>query len=125
MTYSYVECQRCGNFQVERIAIDDVPLPLADDRKAAVASYAVRKLQDGKPPILSYQFFSDLSKHELPNPAELADNLLLFLSDRCRGRPGAVLSVDHSNPVIASTIGAFNEDDVFWAGRELRRVGLR
>jgi hypothetical protein len=124
MMYSYVECRRCGNFKVERIAIDDVPLPLADERKAALASYTVRKLQDGKPPILSKQFFDDLSKRELPSPAELADNLLLFLADRSRGRPGADLSVDHNNPTIAAAIGALNEDDVFWAGRELTEEGL-
>jgi hypothetical protein len=119
MMYSYVECRQCGSFQVERLAIDDVPLPLSDERKIALASYSVRKLQTGKPPILSKQFFDGLSKRELPTPAELADNLLLYLAGRGDHRPGAPLYVDHRNRSIASVIGAVNEEDVLWALREL------
>jgi hypothetical protein len=124
MMYSYVECQRCGNFQVERLAIDDVPLPLTGDLKlVALASYTVRKLQGGKPPILSKQFFDDVSKHELPTPAELTDNLLLLLDERSNGRPGVTLSVNDREPAIISIIGALDEEDVRWAVRELTEKG--
>jgi hypothetical protein len=118
--YSYVDnCQRCGNYQVERIAIDDVPLPLTDVKKIAIASYSVRKLQTGKRPILTQQFFDEISKQELPSPNDLSDNLLLFLAERCGDRPGATFSILHTDLSIASGIGAVNQEDVFWATREL------
>jgi hypothetical protein len=119
MMYSYVECQRCGSFQVDRSTIDDVPLPLTDERKIALASYSVRKLQTGKPPILLKQFFDDLSKRELPTPGELADNLLIHLAQRSDYRPGAQVNVDNRDLAIASAIGAVNAEDVLWALREL------
>jgi hypothetical protein len=120
LTYSDVEnCPRCGNYRVERIAIDDVPLPLTDIKKIAVTSYFVRKLQSGKRPILSREFFDEISKQELPSPSDLADNLLLFIAERWGNRPGATLSVPHTDPSFASAIGAVDQEDVLWAAREL------
>lgn len=119
MLYSYVECPRCGSFQVDRITIDDVPLPLTDQRNIALASYSVRKLQTGKPPILSKEFFDDLSKRELPTPGELADNLLMHIAQCADYRPGAQVNVDNRDLAIASAIGALNGEDVLWALREL------
>jgi hypothetical protein len=118
--YSYIDdCPRCGNYQVERKAIADVPLPLTDIRKIAVASYSVRKLQTGKRPILSQEFFDEISKQELPSPSDLADNLLLFIAERCGDRTGATISVPHTDLFFASAIGAVDQEDVLWAVREL------
>src|SRR5262249_23471591 len=120
MMYSYADCPRCGDYQVERIAIDDVPLPLRDRSKAALASYVVRKLQNGKRPILSKRFFEkDLSEHTLPTPSELADNLLLYIADQVKYRPGAAVNVDYRQPPILSAIGAVDDQDALWALREL------
>lgn len=124
MLYSRVDCRRCGDFQVERIAIDDVPLPLKDAKAVALASYLVCKLQTGKRPSLSQQFFDSLQDRTLPTPAELADNLLLFEAKQSNGRPGAPLSISHSDLSLASAVGAFNEDDLLWAVRELEAEGF-
>jgi hypothetical protein len=124
--YSYVDnCLRCGKYQVERTAIDDIPLPLTDIKKIAIASYSVRRLQTaGKRPILSKQFFDEISKRELPSPSDLADNLLLFIAERYGDRPGATLSIDHRDMSIASTIGGVDQEDVLWAIRELEEEQL-
>jgi hypothetical protein len=123
--YSYVDnCSRCGNYQVERTAVDDVPLPLTGTKKIALASYFVRKLQTGTRPLLTKQFFDEIWKQELPSPSDLADNLLLFIAQRCGYRPGATLSIDHSDLSIASAIGAVDKEDVLWAARELEAEGL-
>lgn len=118
MMYSYADCPRCGQYQVERIAIDDVPLPLADRRIAALASYAVGRRQNRKQLILSKQFFDDLSKHTLPTPVELIDNLLLYIAERGEYRPGVAVNVDYRHPPIQTRIGGVDEQDVLWALRE-------
>jgi hypothetical protein len=81
-------------------------------------------LQVAQQPLLDKNFFDQLSRRELPTPTELADNMLLLLAERSNGRPGSGTPVNHRDPSIASTIGALDENDVFWAVRELTEENL-
>ena len=67
MMYTHVECCRCGDFQVERTAVDDT-LPLAGAKRQALASFTIRKLQRGKRPILTSAFFDAFAERLLPSP---------------------------------------------------------
>jgi hypothetical protein len=125
MLYRFVDCPRCGNFQVERSTADDVPLPLGDANRAAAASFAVRKLQGDERIILDKSFFESLADRSLPTAPELSDNLLLHIAKTVDGRPGRPISIDYNNDTsLIGAIGALNLQDVLWATRNLDEEGL-
>jgi hypothetical protein len=114
-----VNCSRCGDFAVSQEAGDD-HLPMADPKMRALISYLVRRLQGSKRPVLTSDFFSSLSDHSPPTPAEMSDNLLLLIDQRVNGRPGTSISIDHNNDLsICSSIGAVDGEDVLWTTRNL------
>jgi hypothetical protein len=125
MMYTYVDCSRCGDFQVDRTAIDDIPLPLTDIKKCALASYAIRNLQGTKRPILTKQMFDAFFERKLPTPVELSDNLLQHVANQVDGQPGKPISIDYNHDVkLLAFTGAVDQEDVLWAVRNLVELGL-
>jgi len=123
--YAYVDCPRCGNFELGRALADDLPQMKVSPEHRALASHFIRKRQGAKRVILDEDFFASLSKHALPTPIELSDNLLLTIAERVDGRPGASISVDYNNdPVLEASIGAVNKEDLLWAVRNLEEQRL-
>lgn len=118
--YLYVDCSRCGDFQVDRETPDDFPLSSRRDDQRSLASHLIRKMQGRKRPMIASDFFASLPQRSLPTPSEVSDNLLLTIADRVGGRPGRPVSLDHSNDVaLAADIGAVDSEDVLWAVRNL------
>ena len=118
-----VDCSRCGDFAVSRIAASDF-LPLRDAKQRALASHLIRKLQGAKRPTLETEFFELLSRHILPTPAEAEDNLLLWLAEKADGSPGKQTPIVHKDPNIQGLIGVIDESDVVWVVDALRTQGL-
>jgi hypothetical protein len=118
-----VDCRRCGDFTVSRIAATDY-LPLKEPKQCALASYLIRKLQGAKRPLLESEFFESLSRHMLPTPAEAEDNLLLWLAEKADGSPGKLIPIVHNDPNIQGLIGVIDESDVEWVINALRTQGL-
>ena len=117
--YLMVDCSRCGDFQLDRETPDDFPLTSRAEPLRALASYLIRKMQKPKGrPILGSDFFTSLPKRSLPTPAEMSDNLLLWIDTQVEGRPGSPISIPHDLPHIAGSIGAINGADVFLGSPE-------
>ena len=51
-----VNCSRCGDFAIDHVIADDLGLPLADQKKRALASHVIRKMQTARRPHLSREF---------------------------------------------------------------------
>jgi nucleoside 2-deoxyribosyltransferase len=121
--YIYIDCSRCGDFQVDREMPGDFSPKLEHQRP--LASHLIKKMQRSKDrPILDSEFFKSLPRRNLPTPVEMSDNLLLWIDEKVQGRPGPPVSIQHSSPPIAASIGAADEADVFWAVRNLDEKNL-
>ena len=83
-----VDCSRCGDYSVERVTCDDARLPLGDAKQRALASHLIRKLQGGRRPYLTTDFFRSLEERSLPTPAEASDSLLLWYAESADGHLG-------------------------------------
>jgi hypothetical protein len=119
-----VDCSRCGDFYIDRMAADD-NTAIKDEKKRALASHLIRRLQSPERPVITSDFFELLSDHSLPTPAEMSDNLLLLIDQRVDGRPGAPVSIDHSNDLsLQASIGAVDGEDALWAVRNLAEQNL-
>jgi nucleoside 2-deoxyribosyltransferase len=123
--YFIINCSRCGDFQIDREAAAAWPRTAADETRRALASHLVRKMQGSERPILSDEFFSSLSGRSLPTAKEMSDNLLLTISERVGGRPGAPISLNHNGDIaLEASIGAISGEDVLWAVRSLEEQGF-
>jgi hypothetical protein len=118
-----VDCSRCGDFSISRVAATDF-LPISDPKRRALLSYLIRKMQGATRPHLMSEFFESLPQRELPWPGEVLDNLLLWLADQARGTPGKLTPVPPTDPAIQALIGVVDENDVGWAIDSLREQGL-
>jgi nucleoside 2-deoxyribosyltransferase len=118
--YVFIDCPRCGLFQLSRAFADDHPVISTSEQKRALTSHLIRKMQQGaKRTVLGDEFFASLSQHSLPRPAEMLDNLLLWISEQV-GRPGATISFDYNSVSLAASIGAVDgSKEVAWAQRTL------
>jgi hypothetical protein len=119
-------CSRCGDFAISEEAHDDC-LPIDDPIKGPLASHLIRRLQSGaKRPLLESDFFNSLKDHSLPTPAEMTDNLLIWMAESTGGRPGRPAIIDSPTimlPLMA-TIGATDDSDMYWARDALANAGL-
>lgn len=125
--YFVVDCARCGNFQIDRETAVNFSLRSSDQKRQALASHLVRKLQGStRRPILGDDFFKSLSQRTLPTPAELCDNLLLWFSELADSRVGKFFGSDKkiTDPDLAASIGAIDTDDVKWAADALNKSAL-
>jgi len=120
----FVNCPACGQFRISRTAVDDLNLPFPEPKRRALASHLVRKMQGQQtPPFLTDEFFASLSTRSLPSPIEAADNLLLWLSEKADGRPGATVDFDYSLEVLIATVGVTDSKDVKWLAETLASNG--
>ena len=123
---SVVNCSRCGDFHVDHVVADDVPLPLADQKQMALASHLIRKLQKQKRALLTREFFASQKNQSLPTPAELCDNLLLWLAEQMDGWVGRTVGTGReiSDSDILAEIGAIEAGGVRWAAQALKDADL-
>jgi len=121
-----VNCSRCGDYQVDHVVADDLPLPFTDDKQKALASHLVRKMQRQGRAVLTREFFASLSNQSLPSPAELCDNLLLWFSEQADGRVGKVIGTGKalSDLDLLASIGAIDAGDAKWAADALNKSEL-
>jgi hypothetical protein len=121
-----VNCSRCGDFEVDHVIAEDVPLPLRDEKQRALASYLIRKLQKAGRAVLTREFFISLRTLSLPRPAELCDNLLLWFAEQTDGRIGRIVGVgkEISDPDILAEIGAIDAGATRWAAQALKDAKL-
>lgn len=112
----HVNCSRCGDFFVSHVVAQDFGLPLTDPKMAALASHLIGKLQVGPTrPELTRDFFESLRTRALPSPAEVLDNLLIWLAAAADSRVGRLLTVDHGDPILLSTLGLITTNDIIWS----------
>jgi hypothetical protein len=124
-----VDCSRCGDYQFDHVVARDAALPLQGDKQIALASFLIRKLQQRGRANLTLEFFASFKKQSLPNPAELCDNLLLWIAGRTDGRVGTRVfaTFNKDKPSLLAEIGAVDAADGLWAlealEKEARKVG--
>jgi hypothetical protein len=120
-----VDCVRCGDFDIQRIVIDDFHLPLTDPKQLALACHQIRKLQGRTRPKLDKALFHNLLQQSLPTPAEANDNVLLDFVDQADGRPGKLFGyLDEDLLRILGQTGVVDNDDLEWHVETLRHNGL-
>jgi nucleoside 2-deoxyribosyltransferase len=119
-----VDCSRCGDFEVDQVVADEVPLPLRDEKQRALTSHLIRKLQQHGRAVLDREFFASLRDRSLPTPAELCDNLLLWLAHQADGHVGGKIGAgkSFSDLDLVATVGAVDGSDVSWAADALRSL---
>jgi hypothetical protein len=120
-----VDCSRCGDYSISHVTADEVGLPLQDLKQRALASYLIRKLQQGSQrPRLTSDFFRSLSRRTLPTPADASDNLLLWIAEQADGSPGKQVKLTSSDPMLLGIIGMIDSSDISWAVENLKSQGL-
>lgn len=120
----FVDCSRCGDFQMERAVADDLTHP-SDAKEAALRSFIVRKMQGQvKRPNLTRDFLASLRDQTLPTPAEASDNLLIWIAEAANGRTGAEIEVPESDSALLGKIGAITPIDIRWMVDSMRKRGL-
>ncbi|MEK6712084.1 MAG: hypothetical protein AABZ64_16065 [Nitrospinota bacterium] len=79
-----VNCRRCGNYEIGRDLIEDLPDKLRTDRLRAYLSYKIRQMQSGATRPILYKETIDalLGNVSFPRPREQADNLVRWLGTR-------------------------------------------
>src|SRR5262249_32613678 len=100
-----VDCSRCGDYSVEHVTCDDVGLPLKERKQKALASHLIRKLQGGRRPLLTTDFFRSLEERALPTAAEASDNLLLWYAERADGNLGQYNQINNADQALQASIG--------------------
>jgi len=119
-----VDCSRCGDYSVDRQTCDDVPLPLTDRKQRALASHLIRKLQGGRRPHLTIDFFRSLAAPSLPTPAEASDNLLLWFAERADGNLGKFNPINYEDQALQASIGVISSTDLVYITEALMKQGL-
>jgi hypothetical protein len=120
-----VDCARCGDFFAETAIGDDIDLLLSGPKQRALASYIIRKMQAPRTrPPLTKEFFEHLVHRTLPSPAEMADNLIIWLGEQADGSPGAQIDIDRASPRFFATVGVVGPEDIEWIVDSLSTQGL-
>jgi hypothetical protein len=109
-----VDCSRCGDYSVERSTCDDARLPLGEAKQRALASHLIRKLQGGRRPHLTTDFFHSLEERALPTPAETSDSLLLWFAETADGNLGKFNPISASDQALQASIGVIGTTDLIY-----------
>jgi hypothetical protein len=109
-----VDCSRCGDYLVEHVTCDDIGLPLRTAGQRALASHLIRKMQNGRRPHLTTDFFLSMAERALPTPAEASDNLLLWFAERADGNLGKFNPVSLSDQALQASIGVIGTTDLIY-----------
>jgi predicted RNA-binding Zn-ribbon protein involved in translation (DUF1610 family) len=115
------QCPNCGDFLLSRSVVPRMQDMDVKDR--AVLSRANLELQrdDEKPVEVHSRFIDSLEGHELPNPAEQLDRLVLFLGKH-QDSPGTSETAICGN--LRAKIGAISEHDEDYIIGEAAKVEL-
>jgi hypothetical protein len=119
-----VDCSRCGDYSVEHVTCDDVGLPLGDAKRRALASHLIRKLQNGRRPVLTTDFFRSLEDRDLPTAAEASDSLLLWFAESADGNLGKFNPINPSDQALQASIGVISATDLIYVSDALKDQGL-
>jgi hypothetical protein len=119
-----VDCDRCGDFHLNHVTADQLGLPFREEKRQALASYSIRKLQGTGRAKLDLQFFHQLDTHSLPSPSEASDNLLLSFAEQADGRPGAHVQYWRFELRVLSQVGVVNDSDLDWLCETLASAAL-
>ena len=109
-----MDCSRCGDYSVEHVTCDDIRLPLGDAKRRALASHLIRKLQNGRRPLLTTDFFRSLEDRDLPTAAEASDSLLLWFAESADGNLGKFNPINHSDQALQASIGVISTTDLIY-----------
>jgi hypothetical protein len=120
-----VNCSICGDFQIEHETVGDLGLPFTEPKQQILARHAIRKATaSGTWPLLTKEFFQALRERTLPTPAELLDNLLIWIADQADGSPGKIIDIGRLDDTLNATVGVRGGFDIEWivgnlVGRQL------
>ena len=123
------DCPRCGPFELSGSAVADLPGHARSwpENWSAKVSYALRRMQDGGrvPFLKTYDIERLVNTVELSAPQEQGDNLILWLGDSLRNRPGQYLKRQGDDRFeVAARIGAVDYNDAFYVSQQLEHLGL-
>ncbi len=99
-------CANCGDFILTRTAVRKLGARIKNNpEEAALLSYSIRKMQrpDVTPELDSLNFENILKNSELPNPAEQANNLIIWLGENLN-EVGEIINIELQN--FQAVIGA-------------------
>jgi hypothetical protein len=121
-----VDCSRCGDYVTREALADNLGRLLEDEKQRALASHRIRKLQKQGRANLPQEFFESIQRQSLPTPAELCDNLLLWLAEQMDGWVGRSVGTGReiSDPDILAEIGAIEAGGARWAAQALKDANL-
>jgi hypothetical protein len=119
-----VDCSRCGDYSVEHVACDNIGLPLKEAKQRALASHLIRRLQGGRRPHLTTDFFRSLEERALPTPAEASDTLLLWFAERADGNLGKYNPLSPTDQALQASIGVIGATDLIYVTAAIGHEGL-
>jgi hypothetical protein len=97
---------------------------LGDAKPRALASHLIRKLQNGRRPLLTTDFFRSLEERALPTPAEASDSLLLWFAERADGNLGKLNPISYSDQALQALIGVIGSADLIYVVEAIWQQGL-
>jgi hypothetical protein len=111
-----VDCERCGDFHISHVIVDDVGLPYTEPKQQALASYTIRKMfaSSGRRVDLTREFFEALKTRSLPTPMGAADNLIVWMAEQAGESPGRDIKIVPSDASLMGTIGLLMASDINW-----------
>jgi hypothetical protein len=109
-----VDCSRCGDYSLDHVTCDNIGFPLKEAEQRALASHLIRKLQDGRRPHLTTDFFISMDGRALPAAAEASDSLLLWFAERANGNLGKFISIGVSDQALQASIGVISATDLIY-----------
>jgi hypothetical protein len=89
-------------------------LPLKEAKHRALASHLIRKLQNGRRPLLTTDFFRSLEDRDLPTAAEASDSLLLWFAESADGNLGKLIPISCSDQALQALIGVIGATDLIY-----------
>src|SRR6187431_1501088 len=110
-----IKCGCCGSYMLTDMAEAMlVNTPFSSGPVRARIAYSIRRQQGAGLPLVDQNFLNCVEKIDLPDAAEMLDNLLLHLAKQS---PGVGTYVHPER--MRATVGAVDAFAVFWAMDEL------
>jgi hypothetical protein len=123
------DCARCGSFFLTRTAEANLKTILRGKEGRAIEaslSFRIRRMQSqegGAIPTISSTFVDTVAADpSLPNPAEQADNLILWLGETLGNQTGGQVDIEYNRD--RSRVGGINDYSVWFLVDQLKAKGL-
>ncbi|MEW6681618.1 MAG: hypothetical protein AB1451_01650 [Nitrospirota bacterium] len=119
-----VDCPNCGRYQLTRQAeLGARPRLASDPEFAMILAHAIRRMQrNNEWPVVNSDLIERIEREgRLPDPAEQADNLVIWIGDMQR-HPGEMIPLDYDNS--RAVVGAFDAPGVRFIAKSLYGAGL-